>query len=112
MTNIRHMKIGPQEADIIARHPRIKNMPSRWLLQCYSALEHAASDAVRLWLEVHETLSDVEGEAEVTMDGLRGVVFFRDHPVLRFEFFDRPGSVLSLMPRRPSIPLHPYDPVI
>lgn len=106
------MKIGPAEAGLISADQRIGSMPPKWLLQCYSALEHAASNAVRLWLEVHETISDVEGMAEITMDGLKGVVFFRDHLVLRFEFFDRPGSVLKLMPRKPSAPLHPHDPVI
>lgn len=106
------MKIGPTESAIIARHPRISAMSATWLAQCLRAIEHAASNAMLLWLETHESLADVEGKAHLVMDGLSGLVVFRDYPVLRFEFFDRPGSVLRLMPSRPTIPLHPYDPAI
>lgn len=106
------MKIGPTEAAVISKHPRISGMSSRWLAQCLLAIEGATNSAVCLWLEAHESLADVEGDPEIVMDGLKGVVFFRDHPVLKFEFFDRPSSVLRLMPRKPTLPLHPYDPAI
>jgi hypothetical protein len=102
------MKIDTVMASRIAAHPKVAALSRRWLAQCFRQIEGEASASVMKWLEAHETLSDVEGDAEVIMDELEGVVVFRKHIVLRFEFFDRPGSVLRLMPRKPTFPVHPH----